>query len=317
MKHNRMARAVVAFIALVLFGVYIYLTYPLRITSADIEGFGEPTVSFIDLLRRGYVIRENPVEEASEPEQSEAEDVQAPDGEAVAEQTPEPSAEPTVDPDSPAGRAAALSLPAPPDIDINEWQYLLVNANTPLDPQDYAPEQLGYLNMTADETDIQTARNDYRCAVDSRIAQPLLDMALACKAAGKQVYLSSGYRSYADQSYLFQRKVSQGYSEDVAKTIVAYPGTSEHQTGLCCDITDYYRETKDSSLEQTETYKWLCENCADYGFVVRYPADKSGSADTITGVIYEPWHFRYVGIEAAKYMTENNLCLEEFVALYK
>ena len=317
MKHNRIARAVVAFIALVLFGVYIYLTYPLRITSADIEGFGEPTVSFIDLLRRGYVIRENPVEEASEPEQSEAEDVQVPDGEAVAEQTPEPSAEPTVDPDSPAGRAAALSLPAPPDIDINEWQYLLVNANTPLDPQDYAPEQLGYLNMTADETDIQTARNDYRCAVDSRIAQPLLDMALACKAAGQQVYLSSGYRSYADQSYLFQRKVSQGYSEDVAKTIVAYPGTSEHQTGLCCDITDYYRETKDSSLEQTETYKWLCENCADYGFVVRYPADKSGSADTITGVIYEPWHFRYVGIEAAKYMTENNLCLEEFVALYK
>ena len=317
MKHNRMARAVVAFIALILFGVYIYLTYPLRITSADIEGFGEPTVSFIDLLRRGYVIRENPVEEASEPEQSEAEDVQAPDGEAVAEQTPEPSAEPTVDPDSPAGRAAALGLPAPPDIDINEWQYLLVNANPPLDPQDYAPEQLGYLNMTADETDIQTARNDYRCAVDSRIAQPLLDMALACKAAGKQVYLSSGYRSYADQSYLFQRKVSQGYSEDVAKTIVAYPGTSEHQTGLCCDITDYYRETKDSSLEQTETYKWLCENCADYGFVVRYPADKSGSADTITGVIYEPWHFRYVGVEAAKYMTENNLCLEEFVALYK
>ena len=317
MKHNRIARAVVAFIALVLFGVYISLTYPLRIKSADIEGFGEPTVSFFDLLRRGYVIRENPVEEASEPEQSEAEDVQVPDGEAEAEQTPEPSAEPTVDPDSPAGRAAALSLPAPPDIDINEWQYLLVNANTPLDPQDYAPEQLGYLNMTADETDIQTARNDYRCAVDSRIAQPLLDMALACKAAGKQVYLSSGYRSYADQSYLFQRKVSQGYSEDVAKTIVAYPGTSEHQTGLCCDITDYYRETKDSSLEQTETYKWLCENCADYGFVVRYPADKSGSADTITGVIYEPWHFRYVGVEAAKYMTENNLCLEEFVALYK
>ena len=317
MKHNRIARAVVAFIALVLFGVYISLTYPLRITSADVEYYGEPTVSFIDLLRRGYVIIENPAEEASEPEQSEATDTQVPDSEAEAEPTPEPSAEPTVDPDSPEGRAAALGLPAPPDIDINEWQYLLVNANTPLDPQDYAPEQLGYLNMTADETDIQTARNDYRCAVDSRIAQPLLDMALACKASGKQVYLSSGYRSYADQSYLFQRKVSQGYSEDVAKTIVAYPGTSEHQTGLCCDITDYYRETKDSSLEQTETYKWLCENCADYGFVVRYPADKSGSADTITGVIYEPWHFRYVGVDAAKYMTENNLCLEEFVALYK
>ena len=175
---------------------------------------------------------------------------------------------------------------------------------------------MAYLNMTGDETDIQTAHNDYRCAVDLRIAQALVDFTQGCKAAGLPVYLSSGYRSYSEQQYLFNRKVGQGYSEEVAKTIVAYPGTSEHQTGLCCDITDYYRETKDSSLAQTATYQWLCEHCTEYGFVVRYPEDKSGSADSITGIIYEPWHFRYVGVEAAKYMTDNNLCLEEFTELY-
>ena len=216
-----------------------------------------------------------------------------------------------------AKNAEALGLPAPPDIDVTEWQYMLVNSSNPLDPQDYEPENLAYLNMTASETDIQTSYNDQRCAVDARIAQALLDFALGCKDAGLPVYLSSGYRSYADQNYLYQRKISQGYSEDVAKTIVAYPGTSEHQTGLSCDITDYYRETKDSSLAATETYQWLCEHCAEYGFVVRYPEDKSGSADSITGIIYEPWHFRYVGQEAAEYMMDNNLCLEEFLALYE
>ena len=220
------------------------------------------------------------------------------------------------EPSAAALKARSLGLPDPPEIDVSEWQYLLVNANHPLDPVDYAPN-LAYLNMTASETDIQTAYNDQRCAIDERIAQPLLDFALGCKEAGYPVYLSSGYRSYADQNYLYQRKVSQGYSEEVAKTIVAYPGTSEHQTGLSCDITDYYRETKDSSLAQTDTYKWLCEHCAEYGFVVRYPEDKSGSADSITGIIYEPWHFRYVGVEAATYMTENNLCLEEFLELYE
>ena len=217
---------------------------------------------------------------------------------------------------SPAAvKAQALGLPAPPDIDINEWQYMLVNTTHTLS-SDYVPE-LAYLNQTASETDIQYDSNPNRCPVDSRIAEPLINMAKACKDAGISVFLSSGYRSYDEQMYLYNRKVDQGYPPEQAKTIVAYPGTSEHQTGLCCDITDYYRETKDSSLENTETYKWLKEHCTEYGFIVRYPVDKSGSADSITGVIYEPWHFRYVGVEVARYITENNLCLEEFVALYE
>ena len=233
--------------------------------------------------------------------------------EPVAAATPVPAA--TVDPNSPAGKAAALGLPEPPDIDVTLPQYVLVNADNLLS-ETYEPEKLAYLNITGGDTEIRYEYDGNRQVVSDLMAQALVDFAQGCKAAGLPVYLSSGYRSYTEQSYLFNRKLNQGYSYDVAKTIVAYPGTSEHQTGLCCDITDYYHELKDSSLENTDTFKWLNEHCAEYGFILRYPADKSGDADSITGCIYEPWHFRYVGVEAATYIQENNLCLEEFMALY-
>lgn len=279
--------------------------YLLRHGRADeIEGYGSSSVP------------ESPAEPA-EPVSAEPAPVVEP---VVAPAEPEVPAVPAVDPASPYGKAlanaAAQGLPEPPDVDLSQWQYLLVNASHPLEPIDYEPT-LAYLTNTCVDTNILDYQNGYGCAVDNRIAQALVDFSQGCKAAGLPVYLSSGFRSYADQQYLFNRKVNQGYSEEVAKTIVAYPGTSEHQTGLSCDITDYYRETKDASLEQTATYQWLHEHCAEYGFVVRYPADKSGSADSITGIIYEPWHFRYVGVEVAQYMTANNLCLEEFTALYE
>ena len=308
------------------FIIFAYVSCSVAVHSSDTRNYeikdsGKNSLYGYD--RDRYLINHGRASEASaaaqaaltEPAAAPVEEV-APAAVETPVPTPEPTPEPTVDPNSPAARAAALGLPAPPEIDITEWQYMLVNASHPLDPIDYAPETMAYLNMTGEETDIQTAHSDYRCPVDLRIAQALVDFTQGCKAAGLPVYLSSGYRSYSEQQYLFNRKVGQGYSEEVAKTIVAYPGTSEHQTGLSCDITDYYRETKDSSLAQTATYQWLCDHCTEYGFVVRYPEDKSGSADSITGIIYEPWHFRYVGVDAAKYMTENNLCLEEFVELY-
>ena len=103
------------------------------------------------------------------------------------------------------------------------------------------------------------------------------------------------------------------YGYDEAATIVLPPGTSEHQTGLCCDITDVYRSPKNpDELSQTETFQWLNAHSEEYGFILRYPENK----EEITDVIYEPWHFRYVGEEAARYIKENDLCLEEFLALY-
>ena len=89
-------------------------------------------------------------------------------------------------------------------------------------------------------------------------------------------------------------------------------GHSEHQTGLCVDITDRYYEVKNDDIVKSDTVQWLAAHCADYGFILRFPTDKRD----ITHVMSESWHFRYVGTDAAKYIMDNNLCLEEFLALY-
>lgn len=219
--------------------------------------------------------------------------------ESTPEATPEPTPEPTVDPNSPEGRAAALGLPAPPDVDINSWELILVN-NTHTIGEDFAPPEVVKVGAQG-------------CPQDSRIADALTAFADGCSEAGLKVYLSSGYRSYSEQAANFQRKLNEGYSRERAAEIVAIPGTSEHQTGLCCDITDVYRNPKDPDvLSQTDTFLWLNEHCAEYGFILRYPNGEKA----ITGIMYEPWHFRYVGLEAAAYIQQNELTLEEFVALY-
>jgi LAS superfamily LD-carboxypeptidase LdcB len=230
-------------------------------------------------------------------------------------EAPSPTPVPTPDPDSPAGRAAALGLPTPPDIDIDSWEYTLVNGDNSIGQ--YVPEQLAYLDMTVADTEIQTAYNGYRLPVDIRVAQPLIDMALGCKAAGLPVYLSSGYRSYNEQVQNFQRVCqNNGVTDgkDANGHYITMPaGCSEHQLALCCDITDVYRAIKNKDIENTETFKWLKEHCAEYGFIHRFPEGK----EDITGVMYEPFHFRYVGQEVARYITDNGLVLEEFVALYR
>lgn len=224
--------------------------------------------------------------------------------------TPEPSPTPTTAP-APTPSSIPLTTPSPtpeptptpepepdiPDIDIDSWEYLLANADNPIG--EYVPEL----------TSLENGQS-----FDSRAVEELQRFIDDTRAEGLSVYLSSSYRSYSEQQYLFNRKVSQ-YNGDEARaaTIVAPPGTSEHQTGLCCDITDRYYEVKDSSLENTQMYKWMYAHCSEYGFILRYPKDK----EDVTGIIYEPWHFRYVGKEAAEYIMENGLCLEEFVELYK
>lgn len=210
-------------------------------------------------------------------------------------QAPTPTSEPTHDPDTPEGRAAALGLPDPPDIDINSWEFILGNKWNSL--AEYTPE-IEYLEQQG---------------FDPRVIEPMTEFVAATRAQGLSVYLSSGYRSYAEQKYLFDNKVAQVGSYEAAARIVLPPGTSEHQTGLTCDITDRYYNIKDESLENTTMFQYMRDHCQEYGFIVRYPKDK----EDITGVMYEPWHFRYVGTEAAAYIMENNLCFEEFVSLYR
>ena len=197
-------------------------------------------------------------------------------------------------------QAPAAPEPEPesdlPDVDPASWELALANAENSIG--EYAPPLAVVEGMEVDE----------------RIVEPLTAFIAAARNEGLSVYLSSAYRDYANQSYLYNRKVEQyGGDEAMAATIVAPPGTSEHQTGLACDITDQYYELKNSSLEDTALFQWMSQHCQEYGFIVRYPKDK----EDVTGIIYEPWHFRYVGKEAAAYIMDHGLCLEEFLALYE
>ena len=220
--------------------------------------------------------------------------LEAGDASSASAVTPEPTATPTPDP-----------YADKPDIDINSWEYVLANPWNSI--EDYYPDVVPI-------EDIE---------VDYRIYDAMEAFVSDCRDAGNTVYLSSGYRSYDLQKYLFEKKCEEydeetaatceEYDEETAATIVARPGTSEHQTGLAADITEEYYEYKSAILEDTAMYQWMEAHCQDYGFIVRFPDGK----EDITGIIYEPWHFRYVGVEAATYIMEHNLTLEEFVALYK
>ena len=185
-----------------------------------------------------------------------------------------------------------------PKVNTGSWELTLVNAHNSIG--EAVPEDLA---------ELEGGRY-----FDARAVDALKEFIAAARAEGLSVCLSSAYRSYNEQTYLFNRKVSQcGGDEAAAARIVTRPGTSEHQLGLCADITDKFYEVKTQNLEKTALYQWMYAHCQDYGFILRYPADKQD----ITGVMYEPWHFRYVGKEAAAYIMENGLCLEEFLDLYK
>jgi D-alanyl-D-alanine carboxypeptidase len=289
---NRVGRIIVAILALAAFGFYAYRYEQTHWHSADVEAWGPATGLHPEGFEQGVVMNQEP--EAP---------IQMQYAPAPTEQpaAPAPTEQPVVE---------TVPTEQPLRFDLSEWQYMLVNGDHSIDQ--YEPENLVYLNMTADETDFQTSFNPNRIAVDARIAQPLMDMALACKAAGLPVYLSSGYRSYADQAANFTRVCQNNGITDGKDSnghyITMPAGCSEHQTGLCCDITDYYQATKNSSLDDIPTLVWLRENCADYGFIWRFPSDKSD----VTGVMGESWHFRYVGQDAAHYIMDNHLTLEEF-----
>lgn len=147
--------------------------------------------------------------------------------------------------------------------------------------------------------------------ISSTIKEPLETMFSDAKKAGFEFYLLSGYRSYDYQEMLFSRKVRLvGF--DKAETVVAVPGESEHQTGLAVDVScRSIQFGLNSKLDQTNEFAWLLDNCHKYGFILRYPKGKSD----ITGYVYEPWHYRYIGdADVAKYIMENDLTFEEYTA---
>ena len=153
--------------------------------------------------------------------------------------------------------------------------------------------------------------------VEKAAAQQFRELEKASSAMGIPILLSSAYRSIEKQRQIKEEFTTE-YGADYAKRYVAEPGCSEHHTGLAFDITDEqiyaadYNNRHDETVADTEVYKWMAEHCTDYGFIVRYPEGK----EEFYHMACYPGHFRYVGVEAAKYITENDLCFEEFLALY-
>lgn len=156
-------------------------------------------------------------------------------------------------------------------------------------------------------------------AIDRSANKDLQQMLKDAKALKLRPVICSSYRTNEKQTELFNRKVAaykkQGYSEKEAKKKAGYwvavPGTSEHQLGLAVDIVSEANRNLNESQEKTALQKWLIKNCWKYGYILRYPTNKS----KITGIGYEPWHYRYVGKEAAKAVTEQGICLEEYKKL--
>ncbi|MBR6824928.1 MAG: M15 family metallopeptidase, partial [Oscillospiraceae bacterium] len=163
---------------------------------------------------------------------------------------------------------------------------------------------------------LKSWRNQWGVYVAEEAYDALAAMIEAGEKLGLHFVVCSGYRSQELQEELFREDVkryeNRGMSQEEAVAAASLytmpPGHSEHGTGLAVDIVSYYNQNLDSSQEDTSETRWLQTHCWEYGFILRYPKDKS----SITGIAYEPWHYRYVGKEAAKYLTEHNMTLEEF-----
>ncbi len=142
--------------------------------------------------------------------------------------------------------------------------------------------------------------------LEKEAAEYFIKMSDAAKKEGISIRNVSGYRSYSTQNYLYNNYVSQDGVKN-ADRYSARPGTSEHQTGLATDINSV-----SESFEFTQAYKWLINNSYKYGFILRYPKEK----EFITGYMYEPWHYRYVGEEVATFIHENDITYEEYYVTY-
>lgn len=224
------------------------------------------------------------------PEESAPESSQEapPESEPESEPEPEPESQPEEEPTAPH--------------EDDTWRLILASAATPL-PEGYAPPAL------------EAVADGYQ--VDARCAEDLTQMIAAARMEGVSLMICSAYRSESRQRELHEQKTDEykafGYGDEAAvaaaSTIVLPPGTSEHQTGLAVDIVTLEYQVLDDGYAETLAAKWLAANAWKYGFVLRYPQDK----EDITKVIFEPWHYRYVGHEHAQAIYEGGYCLEEYL----
>lgn len=186
-------------------------------------------------------------------------------------------------------------------IDPNKWYLTLVSVKYRL-PENYDPD-ISYPVKGIDRP------------LDARVTPHYVEMYNAARADGCTLTPYSGWRSISRQKSNYENKVStymkEGNSRTKAEQLAAEwilpPGASEHNMGLAMDIVN-----TQESFENTKEFKWLQEHAADYGFILRYPKDKV----SITKVAYEPWHWRYVGVEDARKIKASGKCLEEYLGIY-
>ena len=213
-----------------------------------------------------------------------------------------------------AEKPGAIELPPLPDVDITSWEFL------------YAGPHLGVGRY---HPHVANVENQY---MDERCAEATIDFLNAAREQGFEVYMCTAYRNWEYTTFWYEEAMHKygkydqeycrfypGSSYNAAQHVFA-AGCSEHSTGLAFDITDetYYWADHNYSNEHDETVagtpvcEWMNEHCAEYGFIVRYPEDKT----EVYGRACYAGHYRYVGKEAAKYIMDNHLCFEEFLALY-
>lgn len=195
----------------------------------------------------------------------------------------------------------------PESVSHEDWNLILVN------PFQALPDNF--------EIDLVEVDNEQR--IDGRIVEAWTSWKDAALAEGHRLFFASGHRDINRQAMNFNRTVQEHMDEGLteeeavekAKEYLTEPGYSEHHTGLALDIVDEEWIVSGQGLEPEydgeASQEWLVSSMADYGFILRYPEGK----EEITGINYEPWHFRYVGIENAKFIEENDLTLEEYTEL--
>ena len=182
---------------------------------------------------------------------------------------------------------------------------VLVNHTSKM-PDDYTFDTKECGSATAVNKTLQTVACD-----------AFLSMQKAAADDGVTVWMQSGYRSVKYQTSLYERKtkyyLDKGYDNATAKekaaAVVNPPGYSEHNCGLAADLNSPEHTGLDEGFEKTAAFRWLCEHAGDYGFILRYPKD----AEDKTEIIYEPWHWRYVGVENAAKINASGLCFEEYI----
>ena len=185
----------------------------------------------------------------------------------------------------------ASQASAPSAATTGEWNLILVNDNSLL-PLDYTLPGLVEISPGQE--------------VDERIAEITKKMIADAQEAGVTIQICSAYRSVSHQERLYQREPRRKPGEP---TSVQAPRASEHHTGLAIDVVCPEFNRLEEGFEKTVAFRWLDEHAQEYGFILRFLRGK----ESITGVIYEPWHYRYVGVDHAKTIKEQKICLEEYL----